>query len=179
MIRTFGIWAVLIGLIGLWAFSDRIFPPEVIAASVAKVRDGDTLVIDGKTFRLYGMDAPEYRQTCKDAKGADWPCGKAARSQLEAYVLPGSIICEPKAEDRYNRKVAKCASATVPDLAEAMVQAGLAISPAERGSAAYGDAEDSAKSAKRGIWQGSFDNPADYRVLHPRGATDPKREDNP
>jgi endonuclease YncB( thermonuclease family) len=179
MIRKLGIWLFLIALIGLWAFSDRVFPPDVITAAVAKVKDGDTLVVNSTTFRLYGIDAPEYRQSCKDAKGTDWPCGKAARSQLEAYVHPGSITCEPKAEDRYGRKVAKCASATVPDLAEAMVQSGLAISPAERGTATYFDAEDSAKTAKRGIWQGSFDNPADYRVLHPRGAVDPKREDNP
>lgn len=179
MIRKFGIWAILIALLGLWAFSDRFFPPEIITAPVATVRDGDTLIVNATTFRLYGIDAPEYRQTCKDAKGTDWPCGKAARSQLEAYVLPGSIACEPRAEDRFNRKVAKCASATVPDLAEAMVQAGLAISPAARGTAAYGDAEDLAKAAKRGIWQGGFDNPADYRVLHPRGVANKPREDNP
>jgi endonuclease YncB( thermonuclease family) len=179
MIRKLLIWAGLLGLLALWAFSDRFFPPEVITAAVAQTRDVDTIVVNGTTFRLYGIDAPEYRQTCKDAKGNDWPCGKAARSQLDAYVQSGSIVCEPKAEDRYNRKVAKCASATVPDLAEAMVQSGLAISPAERGTAAYGDAEDSAKSAKRGIWQGSFDTPADYRTLHPRGVSPKPREDNP
>ncbi len=178
MIRTFSIWLILIVLFAVWAFADRLFPAEIITAPAARVRDGDTIVLNGTTFRLHGIDAPEYRQTCKDAKGADWACGKAARSQLDAYVQSGSIICEPRAEDRYNRKVAKCASATVPDLSEAMVQSGLAISPAERGSAAYGGAEDSAKSAKRGIWQGSFDDPADYRTLHPRGIAPKPREDN-
>jgi endonuclease YncB( thermonuclease family) len=167
--RRVGIWAALITLVAIWALSDRIFPPEVITAAVAQVKDGDTITINGKTFRLYGIDAPEYRQTCKDAKGNDWPCGKAARSQLDAYVKSGSIICEPRAEDKYGRKVAKCASASVPDLAEAMVQSGMAISPAERGTAAYGDASDAAKAAKRGLWQGSFDTPADYRLLNPRG----------
>jgi endonuclease YncB( thermonuclease family) len=176
MIRKAGIWALIIALIGLWAFGDQLFPPETISAPTAQVKDGDTIVLNGTTFRLYGIDAPEYRQTCKDAKGADWPCGKAARSQLEAYVLTGSIICEPKAEDQYDRKVAKCASATVPDLAEAMVQAGLAISPAARGTATYADAEDSAKSAKRGIWQGSFETPATYRAANPRGSAKAKVE---
>jgi endonuclease YncB( thermonuclease family) len=179
MIRKLGIWAFLLALVGLWAFSDRFFPPERITAAVAQTKDGDTIVVNSTTFRLYGMDAPEYRQTCKDAKGNDWPCGKAARSQLDAYVQSGSIVCEPRAEDKYNRKVAKCASATVPDLAEAMVRSGLAISPAERGTAAYADAEQAAKDAKRGIWQGSFDNPADYRTLHPRGVTPKPHGDNP
>jgi endonuclease YncB( thermonuclease family) len=179
MTRKLVIWAAVLGLFALWALSDWFMPPEIIAAPVAQVKDGDTIIVSGKTFRLYGIDAPEYRQMCKDAKGLDWPCGKAARSQLDAYVQSGSITCEPKATDKYNRKVAQCASATVPDLAEAMVQSGLAISPAERGSAAYADAQDSAKDAKRGIWQGSFDDPADYRVLHPRSTMIPPREDNP
>ncbi len=177
--RRFGVWVALIIVIAIWALSDRIFPPEVITASVAQVKDGDTIVITGKTFRLHGIDAPEYRQICKDAKGSDWPCGKAARSQLDAYVQSGSIVCEPRAEDKYGRKVAKCASATVPDLAEAMVQSGMAISPAERGAGPYEEASDAAKAAKRGIWQGSFDNPADYRTLNPRGVSPQPREDNP
>jgi endonuclease YncB( thermonuclease family) len=179
MIRKLRIWIILLALIGVWVFSDRLFPPEIITAAVAQVKDGDTLVVGTKTFRLAGIDAPEYHQLCKDAQGKEWPCGKAARSQLDAYVQSGSIVCEPRAEDKYGRKVAKCASATVPDLAEAMVQSGLAISPAERGTAAYGDAETSAKAAKRGIWQGSFDVPSDYRVLHPRGITPKPHNDNP
>ncbi len=179
MRRTLGIWLIVIALIGVWALSDRLFPPETVAAPVAQVKDGDTLVLGSKTFRLAGIDAPEYHQLCKDGQGKDWPCGKAALSQLDAYVQSGSIVCAPRAEDKYGRKVAKCASATVPDLAEAMAQAGLAISPAESGTAAYADAEAAARAAKRGIWQGSFDLPADYRALHPRGAAIKPRDDNP
>jgi endonuclease YncB( thermonuclease family) len=168
MIRKAFFLFLLVGAIGLWLMSDTLFPPEVIRAATAKVRDGDTITIESTHYRLYGMDAPEYRQMCKDGSGKDWPCGKAARAQLEALVLAGSITCEPRAEDRYNRKVAKCASATTPDLSEAMVQAGLAISPAERGTAAYADAEDSARTAKRGIWQGAFTPPEEYREANPR-----------
>jgi endonuclease YncB( thermonuclease family) len=179
MIRRLRIWIILLTLIGVWVFSDRLFPSETITAAVAQVKDGDTLVVGTTTFRLAGIDAPEYHQLCKDAQAKPWPCGKAARSQLDAYVQSGSITCVPRAEDKYGRKVAKCASATVPDLAEAMVQSGLAISPAERGTAAYADAEDAAKTAKRGLWQGSFDAPSDYRLLHPRGVTPKPRADTP
>jgi endonuclease YncB( thermonuclease family) len=168
MIRKLGFWVLLMAFVGLWAFRDVMFPAEKVIAATAKVVDGDTLIIAGKSWRLYGIDAPEYRQTCKDARGLDWPCGKAARAQLDAYVLSGSIVCEPQAEDAYGRSVARCASATVPDLAEAMSQAGLAISPAGRGRAAYDDAEASARDAKRGIWQGEFDTPAEWRKANPR-----------
>lgn len=167
-VRRFAVWALLAGLITLWLYSDRLFPPEKISAPTAMIRDGDTLTLAGKTFRLYGIDAPEYRQTCKDGVGRDWPCGQAARLQLAAMAASGNIVCEPQAVDRYGRDVARCASATVPDLAKAMVEAGLAISPAERGSAIYADEEDAAKSAKRGIWQGPFQTPNDYRTAHPR-----------
>jgi endonuclease YncB( thermonuclease family) len=139
-----------------------------VTAAAATIRDGDTLTLAGRTFRLYGIDAPEYRQSCKDKEGRDWPCGQAARLQLAAMAASGSIICEPQAVDRYGRDVARCASATVPDLARFMVEAGLAISPAERGSAVYAYEEEAARAAKRGIWQGAFQVPADYRAEHPR-----------
>jgi endonuclease YncB( thermonuclease family) len=168
MIRKLLSILLLLGLISLWLFSDRLFPPEIIRAETATVRDGDTLVLDKVIYRLHGVDAPEYHQICKDGEGRHWPCGKAARLQLAAMVAPGNIACTPQAEDRYNRKVARCASATVPDLSRAMVEAGLAISPAERGTAPYADEEEAARAQKRGLWQGDFDTPADWRASHPR-----------
>jgi endonuclease YncB( thermonuclease family) len=168
MKRKVILWMILTSMFIFWAFSDQIFPPEVIRADVVTIKDGDTLVLDHQTFRLYGMDAPEYHQSCKDAHGLDWPCGKAARLQLATFVASGSIACTPRAQDIYGRKVATCSSATVPDIGEAMVQAGLAISPAERGSAVYADAEGDARASHRGIWQGAFDVPSVWRAAHPR-----------
>jgi endonuclease YncB( thermonuclease family) len=165
--KTF-FWILLLTVLGFWGFSDAIVSPETAHAETAIVKDGDTLVLEGTTYRLYGIDAPEYRQSCTNGLGKDWPCGRAARLQLVAMVKSGGIACVPRAEDKYGRKIATCSSATVPDLAESMVQAGLSISPAERGSAVYGEAEDSARIAKRGIWQGSFATPADYRAQQTR-----------
>jgi endonuclease YncB( thermonuclease family) len=168
MIRKLLTVLLLVALVALWAFGDRLLPVEEIRAEKVRVRDGDTLTLDGVDYRLYGIDAPEYRQTCKDRTGKDWPCGKAARLQLDSFATSGTIICQPQAEDRYHRKVARCSSATVPDLGEAMVQAGLAVSPGERGDPPYGDAEGAAKKAQRGIWQGEFAAPSEWRETHPR-----------
>jgi endonuclease YncB( thermonuclease family) len=161
-------WLALICLGALWLLSDRLFLPEQITAASAKVRDGDTITLNESNYRLFGIDAPEYKQSCKDAKGVDWPCGKAARAMLESHVLAGTITCLPQAEDQYDRKVAKCSSATTPDLGAAMVQAGLAVSPANRGTAPYAEEEGAARSAKRGIWQGDFVMPDAYRAANPR-----------
>jgi endonuclease YncB( thermonuclease family) len=56
----------------------------------------------------------------------------------------------------------------VPDLSHAMVHAGLAVSPEARGSNTYADAQDQARTAKRGIWQGTFVMPDQYRSTNPR-----------
>lgn len=160
---------LMLGILGLWLWSDRWAPPETVQAASARVRDGDTIDLAGRIFRLHGIDAPEYRQTCTDSAGREWPCGKAARLQLAAMLASGSLSCEVQAKDKYAREVARCASATVADLSKAMVEAGLAISPAERGDAPYAEEEEAARAAKRGLWQGAFETPADWRTLHVRG----------
>ena len=170
MMRRLVFTAILLAIFGLWYFADRLTPAETVKAPAAVIRDGDTLVLGERIFRLYGVDAPEYRQTCSDANGAEWPCGKAARLQLAALAASGSISCEVRARDKYMREVARCSSATVPDFAEALVQAGLAISPAERGTAPYADAEEAARTAKRGIWQGHFEIPSEWRAEKERGS---------
>lgn len=170
MIRKAGYIAALIGLFMLWVFSDRLLPPQEIRAERVHATDGDTLTLDAKVYRIQGIDAPEYRQTCKDAKGLDWPCGKAARAQLVALVTPGSLVCQPQAQDKYGRSVVRCSSATVPDIGAAMVQAGLAINFGGFADGPYIDEESEARQAKRGIWQGEFDRPEDWRAAHPRSS---------
>ena len=49
----------------------------------AKITDGDTIVINDVRIRFTGSDAPESyffgkTQTCLDAEGQEWECGKAA-----------------------------------------------------------------------------------------------------
>jgi len=73
----------IVGLLAVFAYfkaRDRKLPP-VIAGS-ATVIDGDTISIDGTRIRLQGTDAPEWEQTCDDAKGASWPCGTKAAREL-------------------------------------------------------------------------------------------------
>jgi hypothetical protein len=40
------------------------------------VVDGDTLDFSGTRVRLFGIDAPETKQSCKAAKGAEYMCGE-------------------------------------------------------------------------------------------------------
>jgi endonuclease YncB( thermonuclease family) len=132
------------------------------------VRDGDSLAIDGKDFRLSGIDAPELHQSCQDAGGAPWRCGEEARKALRALVARGELACSPSARDRFGRVVATCRVKGVSDIGEAMVRDGLAVHFGGRGEGDYMAAENAARRDRRGLWQGDFLPPADWRREHPR-----------
>lgn len=128
--------------------------------------DGDTLSArhDGKSqrIRLAGIDAPELRQTCRDANGRDWSCGAAARLRLAALVAQGAVACTPQGEDRYGRLLAVCSAGGIADLGGELVRGGYAVNY-DRYTSAYAALESEARAARRGVWQGSFDNPEDWR----------------
>jgi endonuclease YncB( thermonuclease family) len=145
-------------------------PKQTLSANdlTLKVQDGDSFEIGGKRLRLDGIDAPEYRQTCSDAKGLSWECGKAARAHLEKLLREPGLICEHEAADRYGRALASCRNATVADIAAVQVSEGFATSHEYYGIRDYGDEEDAAREAKRGIWRGKFTPPEVWRQLNPR-----------
>ena len=132
------------------------------------VIDGDSLrANDGIEYRLFGIDAPELHQNCNEVNGKPWQCGRAAKNKLKAVINRGNVSCETKAKDRFGRIVAVCHANGVPDISEAMVRDGYAIGLAfARGN--YQEAQDEAEAAKRGIWRGSFERPADWRAANPR-----------
>jgi endonuclease YncB( thermonuclease family) len=73
-------------------------------AQSARVIDGDTLKVDGTTYRLWGIDAPEEHQSCAD----DWPAGRTATEHLPALIGDRHVTCESRTLDRYGRTVAIC-----------------------------------------------------------------------
>jgi endonuclease YncB( thermonuclease family) len=85
--------AVSLALVALPAFGQSV-----------RVVDGDTLRIDGVTYRLWGIDAPEAHQSCAD----DWPAGRTATEHLRALIGDRQVSCEPRTLDRYGRAVAIC-----------------------------------------------------------------------
>lgn len=137
------------------------------------VQDGDSFVLQQTVIRLDGIDAPELKQNCYSADGSIWRCGGEARNQLAKMLRKGDVKCEPRAKDSYGRTIAKCSARDVPDLAEAMVRMGWAINAAKLGEGLYAAAEEEARNAKRGVWQGKFERPAVFRLQHPR-AEQPK-----
>jgi endonuclease YncB( thermonuclease family) len=60
----------------------------------ARVIDGQTLAVDGKTIRLSGIRAPDISQTCKDKSGQPFNAGGYALARLKAKVPSHkAVVC--------------------------------------------------------------------------------------
>ena len=117
--------------------------PEVIDADILKF--GQQRVI------LWGIDAPEQRQTCQ-AKGTLWGCYDAAKRYLELLAGRGDVTCKLiGAADPFGRRYGVCSSGGQ-DLNAEMVKAGLALAFEDQ-SADYDAQMADAITAQVGLWQ--------------------------
>lgn len=137
--------------------------------------DGDSLRKDGKDYRLHAIDAPELFQSCEAADGSEYPCGREARAALRKLIGNAPVTCQVLDTDRYGRSVAECSAGTV-NLNDAMVRAGWAVAYTRHGLD-HAAAEDEARAAKRGIWQGRFQRPEAWRSANRKGLLQTGEED--
>lgn len=135
--------------------------PVTPVAGPARVIDGDTLVIGERSIRLLGIDAPERDQTCQDAAGQTWHCGRDARLGLATRVARQQVSCHVAGRDSYGRDLARCATGGT-DLAEWLVREGWAIPAGDEGGR-YSATGREAEASRTGIWAGSFMRPVDWR----------------
>jgi len=142
----------------------------------ATVIDGDTIEIHGERIRMQGIDAPESRQLCKK-DGKRYLCGKDAANALAGKIGRQTVACEPHETDKYGRTVATCRAGGA-DLGQWMVGQGHALAY-RKYSMAYVADEAAAKTAKRGIWAGTFENPSNWRHRpHAKGEGKSERRRN-
>ena len=136
---------------------------------VAKVIDGDTIVIDKKKIRLFGIDAPELAQHCKKpwiqfnfvTLNQKYKCGLLAKEKLKKIISKNKIKCKGEKYDRYKRLIAICYKQEI-DLNKWMVKNGLAVNYSKY-SKKYISLEIHAKREKLGLWKGQFDKPWEWR----------------
>jgi endonuclease YncB( thermonuclease family) len=171
--RRFRSLIALLLLAGLALAAWAWLPAPALTVPLVHVIDGDSLTVRQNdaplTIRLTGIDAVEYRQDC--ARGAArWPCGGEARTALEKLAGRGPLHCEVAAKDRYDRTLAACRTALFPDgidLGAEMTRLGWAVATSD----AYMVEEAEAQAKRRGIWQGDFVRPENWRATHERPST--------
>jgi endonuclease YncB( thermonuclease family) len=122
--------------------------------------------IGSSRIRLFGIDAPEGRQDCRDAQGRGYRCGETARRALTDLIGGREVTCTPVGAS-HDRNVALC-TAQGRDLSEAMVRGGHALELRQHSQGRYASAEREAREAKRGMWAGTFERPGQWRADHPR-----------
>ena len=145
-------------------------PPPIVGR--ATVIDGDTLEIHGQRIRLWGIDAPEGRQTCT-RRGETYRCGTEAARSLDRLIGDLTVTCTPKGRpDRYRRIVATCTTAQrirgdhwlITDIAGAQVSAGQAVDYPRYSMGAYAQQQASAQQDRSGLWAGEFQMPWEWRA---------------
>ena len=135
----------------------------------AKVVDGDTIKINSKKIRLYGIDAPEKKQKCKKTYltisfmsfTKDYMCGEVSTEKLIKKINKQKLNCNILDVDRYKRLIGECFKRNI-NLNSWMVSNGYAVAYTKY-SKKYVSDEINAKNNKLGIWQGKFEMPWDYR----------------
>ncbi|WP_440913960.1 thermonuclease family protein [Candidatus Pelagibacter sp.] len=135
----------------------------------AKVVDGDTIKINSKKIRLYGIDAPEKKQKCKKTYltisfmsfTKDYMCGEVSTQKLIKKINKQKLNCNILDVDRYKRLIGECFKRNI-NLNSWMVSNGYAVAY-RKYSKKYVSDEINAKNNKLGIWQGKFEMPWDYR----------------
>ncbi len=135
----------------------------------AQIIDGDTIKINSKKIRLYGIDAPESKQICKKPYLTiifftfikDYPCGKISTQKLQKKINNKVITCKILDIDRYKRLIGECYKKNL-NLNSWLVSNGYAVAY-RKYSKKYISNEINAKNEKKGLWQGKFEMPWDFR----------------
>jgi endonuclease YncB( thermonuclease family) len=132
---------------------------------IASVIDGDTIEIHGQRVRLLDMDAPEGRQLCQDATGADYRCGQRAAIALAGFLDRRTVSCAWSEIDRYGRILARCIVGAQ-DAGLWLVARGLAVPYRDCKCETYRAAAERAKAQRLGLWAGEFAMPWEWRKQH-------------
>ncbi|MDD4556039.1 MAG: thermonuclease family protein [Alphaproteobacteria bacterium] len=128
-----------------------------------KVINGDTIALNGRYFKLFGVDAPESNQTCADKQGRSYHCGKQAAAWLSSWITNNEIECRVMKKDARGNMVGICSLGQY-DIGAALVNAGWAVADVSATDIYY-SYEQQAQMNKTGLWQGRFYKPADWRKL--------------
>lgn len=176
-----GALAAAVFVIGQWDQVRSTGPQEgdLLGPAIANAIDGETLFVAGAELKLFGIDTVEDDQVCQDASGADYDCGRRATQALQALVQDGRVVCLPLFAIGEFRVVASCELAPGGDyvpvspiefmeefrdnnLSRLMVAEGHAVAIGI-GARFFGEEQNEAQALRKGIWQGSFQPPNNWR----------------
>jgi endonuclease YncB( thermonuclease family) len=143
----------------------------LLAATPAGGEDADTINIEGKTYRLEGVDAPEADQSCLNEDGEVYACGRRAWEELKKFIANRPIQCaDLRADPAYAKwRIGRCSVDGV-DLHHWLVLHGWALNFEPHAKGQFKTDEDDARAGRFGLWKGCFVAPQDFRQWNRRTA---------
>jgi endonuclease YncB( thermonuclease family) len=150
-----------------------VFSASQCFAASPVVKDGGTLQLASVTYRLDGIDAPEFDQMCIDDHADAWACGVEARDQLTNMIGGRQVRCEDLGIGTTYRKrhIGICTvEGETTSLNQLLVRQGFALNFEPYAREQFKDDEAGAKDNRRGLWKGCFVAPQEFRWGNKDGA---------
>lgn len=141
---------------------------------------GDTWVLEGKRYRLYGVQSCLRGTAYTDRSGEKRDCGEASLFMLAAYIKDTHPICAPVATNAGTTFVACYATVGGErlDLANILIASGFAFAALNADGmpfqARYAVVEQKARESRAGLWQ--FDDVQHPSILLSRAANERVRK---
>lgn len=135
--------------------------------SVDDIYDGDTFRLGEVSLRLWGVDAPELQQECRNVDH----CSARARAYLASLIGDALVQCDTKQSitgrltESFGRPLVRCwtrkRGQRPVDLAAAMISGGYAVP--YRGETSYGYSDEEALGREKGLMRGCMLRPDIWR----------------
>lgn len=143
-------------------------PPLAAEPDAVHVIDGNRLTLNGTRIRLYGIAAPDLRQSC-EWPNKTIPCGAIAKTAMMDLIAGARVVCQERVDTRHANadrmeRLAICYAGGF-DVGANMVHTGWALANPKTPSD-YATIEARARKKARGLWKGHFVRPWEW---HPVG----------
>jgi len=116
-----------------------------VSSNLGEAVDGNTVILDGRQFRLHGVRAPKPGFKCT-IRGSERDCGRIARAALLDLMAGAHIVCESITASAF-----RC-TADGYDLSQGMVYVGYAV-PIAGAPALYRQELKRAQDRRHGLWR--------------------------
>jgi len=147
---------LLVAILALPALS----PALAQVSGRATVLSTDRFLLGGQMYKLFGVNGVEFNQYCF-VEGRPWACGASGTRAMQTLLDPVVVTCNPTGETSAEARLAVCTSAEG-DIAELITEQGWALADRDQ-TDDYVAAEEAARAAGAGVWQGVFQSPTAFR----------------
>lgn len=152
-------------------FALAIIAVSLLALNPGHAQHANTIKLDGKTYRLDGIDSPEIDQSCVTEEGEFYRCGQRAWEELSKFIATRPVKCDDlRADPTYpKRRIGQCSVDGI-DLHHWLVQQGWALNFEPDAKGRFKVDEEDAQRGHFGFWKGCFVAPQDFRRWNKRTA---------